>query len=59
MFESTPTEVEEIISFSGLDRAEMVLHESTQDHLAKFIKSGKWAGPKSIKDNLYGMIWMY
>lgn len=59
MFESTHAEVEEITSFSGFNRAEIVLHESAQDHLAKFIKSGKRAGHKSIKYNFYGMEWMY
>lgn len=39
--QATPTEVEEIISFSRFDHAGIVMHESTQDYLVKFIKSGK------------------
>lgn len=41
MFESRHTEVEEIISFSGFDQAEIALHKSTQDYLVKFINRNK------------------
>lgn len=54
MFESRHTEVEEIVSFSGFNHAERVMHERAQDYLVKFIKMENGPNYKSSKDNLYG-----